>query len=287
MSKALITHGDTEPIGVYIIDNSRNLLTSLTNIKMRVRRLSDDYHLDWSDSTFKAAPNQLLMPLTEVDASLSPGEYHLDTAPHVDGFNTGAIANALSADSYFLTVIQDGAPQNAGNIPFHGEIQTGGWVENIDEPISDQATPDEVRALIREYGLDHLVSVNPGVVPAASGTYIRQIIDKLNALGASSFYSVYQNWAYSPSADVLTGQVWVETNNLILDTPTNASVTWYNVDGIALFTITDNAADAQGFFKVQRANPGLTANSAYYAIATVTVPSVGDLKGGKGTFTIG
>ena len=287
MSKAHIAHGATEPIGVIIIDNSRNLLPGLSNIKMRVRRLSDDYHLDWSDSTFKATPNQLLMPLVEVDAAYSQGEYHLDTAPHVDGFNTSAIANALSADSYFLTVVQDGAPQTAGNLPFHGEIETGGWVEKIDEPISDQATPDEVRSLIREFGLDHLVSVNPGIVPAASGTYIRQIMDKLNTLEGTSAYYVYQNWAYSPSQDVLTGQIWIESNNLILDTPTATSVAWYNVDGSVMFTVDDSSPDAQGFFKVQKSAPGLEANKAYYAIATVTVPSVGDLKGGKGTFTIG
>lgn len=287
MSKVQITHGDTEPIGVYIVDSSRNLLTGLTNIKMRVRRLSDDYHLDWSDSTFKASPSQALVALTEIDGTNSPGEYHLDTAPHVDGFNTGAIANALSADSYFLTVIQDGAPQNAGNTPFHGEIATGGWVENIDEAISDQATPDEIRSLIREFGLDHLVSVNPGIVPAASGTYIRQIIDKLNTLEGSTVYYVYQNWAYAPSTDVLTGQIWVESNNLILDTPTATLVNWYNVDGSSMFTLADSSPDAQGFFKVQKSAPGLEANSAYYAVATVTVPSVGDLKGGKGTFTIG
>lgn len=287
MSKAQIAHGDTEPVGVYVIDASRNLLTGLTNLKLRVRRLSDDYHLDWSDSTFKAAPNQLLMALSEVDGTYSPGEYQLDSAPHIDGFNTGAIANALSADSYFLTVIQDGTPQNAGNLPFHGEIETGGWVENIDEPISNQATPDEVRSLIREFGLDHLVSVNPGIVPAASGTYIRQIIDKLNTLEGTSSYYVYQNWAYSPSADVLTGQIWVESNNLILSTPTAAAVVWYNVDGSSMFSVADSTPDAQGFFKVQKSAPGLEANSAYYAIATVTVPGAGDLKGGKGTFTIG
>lgn len=288
MPKVRIRQGETEPVALPpVMDNSKNLLTDLTNLKLRVRRLSDDYYLDWSDGTFKASPNQLLITLKEIDKTNSPGEYQLDTAPHVDGFNTAAIANPLSEDTYFLTVIQDGSPQNAGNVPFHGEIATGGWIDYIDEPISSQASVDEIRTLLRDFGLDHLVSVNPGIVPAASGTYIRQIIDKLNTLEATNIYTVQQNWAYSPATDVLTGQIWVETNNLIVDTSTNVSVTWYNVDGAALFTVTDTSPDTQGFFKVVKDSPGLETNAAYYAIATVTVTGVGDLKGGKGTFTIG
>ena len=118
-----------EPIGGVVLSAAGAPLTGLTNIKARVRRTSDGWFLDWDDNVFKAPAiaAQLLLPLAELDATYQPGFYHLDTAPHTGGFHLDVIVNKVAGDCYQFEVIQDGAPQTAGNVPQLGEIRETGW----------------------------------------------------------------------------------------------------------------------------------------------------------------
>lgn len=99
-------------------------------------------------------------------------------------------------------------------------------------------------------------------------------------------YTVLQSYSYNPETGLLTGLAWVEHADLVLPTPTSASISWYNADGNLLFTVTDAAPDAQGFFKVSRTIT-LSSNLSYYAVAQIVVPGVGTVSGGKGIFTVG
>lgn len=113
---------NTEPI----VDRyTGDFLTGLTNVKAKIRRISDDLMLDWSDYTFKAAGSvtQKLLTFTEVDATNFPGEYMVD-------FNTASITNPNSDDIYQVTVIEDGT-EDAANLPQTGEIRVGDWVDSI------------------------------------------------------------------------------------------------------------------------------------------------------------
>lgn len=131
-SSVRIKTGEKEPIVVLIVDQDGNPLTGLTDIKIRVRRGSDGFYLDWSDNTFKATPAQLLVALEQISAVLSPGEYQLNTVIHVDGFDTSTFVQLVDEEQYFVTAVQDGA-DTASNVPQIGEIKVGGFVDDIVE----------------------------------------------------------------------------------------------------------------------------------------------------------
>lgn len=285
MSTVRIQTGATEPIEVLIVDAFRQPLVGLTNVKVKIRRLSDNLFFDWSTNGFSASPAQLLQTLVEVDAVRFPGEYRLDSFPHVKGFNTGAIVNQVADDTYRVTVVQDGTPQSAANVPQIGEIKEGDFVDWLDQAISDNASPAEVKAELVALGLDHLVSVNPGIVPPGAGTYIRQILDRLNS---QATHSLEMSFAYNPLTDTLTGNVWLESANLVVTSPGSLALTLFDEDGAAVLgPLAAAGADAQGVFKVQVTPTGLAKNRAYYAEATVTLPSSAVVTGAKGMFTIG
>jgi hypothetical protein len=282
-----IQTGATEPIEVIAVDALNQRLVGLTDLKVQVRRVSNDWLLDWADSTFRASPVQPLQVLQPIDPTLAPGEYRLNSAPHIRGLNTDELNGTIDDETYRITVIQDAAIQTAANFPQIGEIKVGDWVDYIDQAISENTTEDEVRAIIREFGLDHLVSVNPGVVPPAAGTYIRQLLDRVDAiqLTLDSAYSLQQSYSYNQGADALTGQVWLESSNLVVATPTSCTVTWYQADGIPVWTEAGTGPDAQGVFKIQKVGPSLSPAQSYYAIATVIV-SGNTVTGAKGIFTV-
>lgn len=267
-----------------VVDGDGDPITGLADVKVKVRRLSDNWHFDWSDQTFRANPALLLHHLVEIDSLRSPGEYHLDTAPHNKGFNTSAITNKVANDTYVATVIQDGGT-DAENLPAIGEIKEGQFVDNIDQLISDNASPAEVLQALRDFGLDHLVSVNPGVVPPAAGTYIRQILDRLSGL---TTHALEMSFSYDPTSDTFTGNVWLESANLVVVNSGAIQVDVYDEDRALQFSMSAAAPDAGGVFKVSRTPTGLVKNRSYYAEAEVTLPAGGGtVRGIKGMFTVG
>lgn len=289
MTTVRIQTGDIEPVEVLAIDSSRVRLTGLTNLKVKVRRQSDSNLFDWSTNEFVASPVLFLQDLEEVDPVNFPGEYRLNATPHIRGFNTSSVVNPVVDDIYFVTVEQVGSPQTAIGAPWRGEIKVGSFVDNIDEPISDQATPSEVSAEVKAcmqfYGLDHLVSVNPGIVPPAANTYIRQILD--NQAAAATVYTVLQTYSYNATSDTLEGIIWLESGNLVFNDPSLAgcTVSWYDAAGSLQFSMSDATPDSQGFYRVSQATPGLGSDSIYYAVAEVVITGTGTVSGGKGNFT--
>jgi hypothetical protein len=131
-SSVRIKTGEKEPIVVLIVDQYGDPLTGLSDIKIKVRRGSDGFYLDWSDNTFKAVPTQLLVALEEISATYSPGEYQLNTVTHVDGLDTSTFPHLVPEEQYFVTAVQDGAT-TAVNVPQIGEIKVGGFVDDIVE----------------------------------------------------------------------------------------------------------------------------------------------------------
>jgi len=129
MSVVGIQHGRVEPIIVAVIDLSGQPLGGKSDIKIRIRRQSDNNYFDWNDNTFKlgASVLQLLQALEEVDALLSPGEYKLNSISHVNGFSTSLITNPNNDDIYFVTAVQDGGG-DAANMPQYGELRVGTFV---------------------------------------------------------------------------------------------------------------------------------------------------------------
>lgn len=131
-SSVRIKTGAKEPIVVLIVDQNGDELTGLVDIKIKIRRGSDGFYLDWSDNNFKAFPTQLLEALAEVSSVLSPGEYYLNTATHVEGFDTSTFVQLVDEEQYFVTAVQDGG-SSAANVPQMGEIKVGGFVDDIVE----------------------------------------------------------------------------------------------------------------------------------------------------------
>jgi hypothetical protein len=123
-ASSVITQGEKEPVAVLVVDEYGNTLTGKTDIKIFVRRTSDNFYYDWTDDTFKvgASVAQLHQPLIEVSAAFSPGQYILSTVGHVDGFDTATIVNPNSDDRYVITAIQDGGA-DANNVPLINELR--------------------------------------------------------------------------------------------------------------------------------------------------------------------
>jgi hypothetical protein len=132
MSTVRIQTGQKEPVLTIVLDSSGDLLINKTDIKLRIRRLSDGYYLDWSDNIFKTGASvvDMLVALEEISATYSPGEYRLNTTEHVKGFDPSSISNVVDNDVYFLISIQDGGT-DASNMPQTGSIKVGDYVDNI------------------------------------------------------------------------------------------------------------------------------------------------------------
>lgn len=240
MESVRVQSGATEPVEVLAVDSSRAGLVGLTNLKIRVRRLSDGKFLDWDDNVWKSTGIvQLLETLTKVDDTNAPGRYQLATASHPNGLDF-SILSMPAADAVVVTALQDGSPQNAINFPQEGEIKVGDYVDHIDRAISSIAT--------------HVVLCTFG---------------------------------FNSTSGALEGLVWVESGNLILNSGALGACTvrWRDKDGVLLFTMVDTAPDAQGFYKVEKAAPGLVSGRVYYATAEVVITGFGTVSGGKGNFT--
>jgi hypothetical protein len=127
-----IQTGDTEPIVVLIVDSVGAPLAGLTDIVVRIRRISDGFYYDWSDDTFKTFGSVVTQDqaMSEVSAGASPGEYQLSTVGHVGGFNTSTISNPSPNDTYIVTARQD-TGITAANVPLIGEIKVGDFVDDI------------------------------------------------------------------------------------------------------------------------------------------------------------
>jgi hypothetical protein len=284
VSSVRIQTGDKEPIEVLIVDAARQTLTGLTNIKLRIRRTSDDFFFDWSDNAFKAPASvvTMLQLLAEVDAANAPGRYHLNKAGHIRGFDTSTIFNPTTDDTYEATVLQDGTPQSAANVPQVGEIKVGDFLDFIDAAISDAATPADVAQALVDIRLHQLVNTNPGAVQPSTGTYIKQLLDEVKLRPT---HLVLQGYGYDQINDRLEGLIWVEQGNLISSASTSCTVKWYDKDGTLLFTLVDAAPDSQGIFKVEKTTPGLAGDRVYYAIADVVVTGLGTVSGAKANIT--
>jgi hypothetical protein len=265
------------------IDANGAHVNGLTTLLVRVSRASDDFYFDWSDNTFRSLPLSVDKALVQVDVSLSPGEYKLNTAAHVNGFDTSRITNAIAEDVYRFTANEIGTTLCA-NMPQFAELRVGGFVDFVDEAISYQASPAEVRNELVNMRLNQLVQVNPGATPPTTNTFIWQL---LNAVNARATHQIFQSYAYDPIADIVSGQVWVESANLMVTAATSATVSFHATTGSSMFTVACVGPDPQGVFRFDRATPGFVANQSYYAVANVAVPSVGTITGAKGAFTIG
>ena len=129
-SSAQIASGEKEPIVATIVDSTGEPLPSLTDIKIQVRRNSDGYYLDWSDNLFKTSPTTMYQALTEISATNNKGQYKLNTATHVNGFDTATLTSPLPNEIYYFTLIQDGGI-TAANVPQMGELRVGGDLDII------------------------------------------------------------------------------------------------------------------------------------------------------------
>jgi len=116
-----ILGGDTERIQTSALkDGSLVAQTGLTTVLLSIQRVSDGQWYDFNDDTFKAAGwTTRQQQMSEVSASLAPGEYYHD-------FDTGAITNPTRDDTYMVRIDETGG--NAVNVPMHGEIKVDQWV---------------------------------------------------------------------------------------------------------------------------------------------------------------
>ena len=197
-SSSRIQSGATEPIEIIVVDTANAPITGLSDVAVTIRRVSDDRFFDWTSNAFSVAPAQLTQTLSEVSAANDPGRYALNTTPHLAGFNTSAITNAVADDTYALTVDQT-TLTNGANLPAVGEIKVGQFVDDVPEaqiqwqPTYEDQVPTEFRAKVwlRRGGLTVLSGLVQATLElrdrtgAAVGTF--PTVMSFDAHGAASF----------------------------------------------------------------------------------------------------
>jgi len=125
-----------EPVVVMVLGVNGEPLTSKTDIKLKIRRISDGRYFDWTDNTFKSAVFvvEMLTVLQEISSVYSPGEYFLNKTGHQNGFNVNSIVNPIYDDIYFIIADQDGGT-DAANLPQVGELKSGMFAVDDRYPI--------------------------------------------------------------------------------------------------------------------------------------------------------
>ena len=104
-----------EPIEVYATDANGDPITGMANLYAAVRRVSDNWWLDFSDMHFKPAGwVQRQQVMTEIDAILSPGFYTFT-------FNTTTF---LTPNTY--VIVSQQVPATVFFTTVTGELRIGG-----------------------------------------------------------------------------------------------------------------------------------------------------------------
>lgn len=157
---AYVETGGKEPIEVQIFNRfTGKPLTGKTDLKVRIRRHNDDLYFDWDDNSFKAYGSvvQLLQPLSEVNATQSPGIYRLSTVTHLRGLDTSQISGLSNSDSLEVTILQDGGSDAAG-LPIGFELKVGNFLDTILRIVALQK---------ENYYIDQMTYNTPGLMTSA------------------------------------------------------------------------------------------------------------------------
>lgn len=179
-----------EPIEVQLFDYAGIPLVGKTDIKVQVRRIRDDYYLDWSDDTLKlpASVIQRQITLEEVSSVYSPGLYRLNDWPHVNGLNLAAIINHGVDDIYDVTVVQVGGTDAIG-LPVGFELKVGALADKI------QGLPANVAdAVWNSMQTDHTLAGSFGL-----------LLQRIVALQKENYY--IDHMTYNTQGLMLTGRI--------------------------------------------------------------------------------
>lgn len=122
MTTVRIKTDDTEQLNA-TVTLLKTLQTGLSDVLLKIHRVSDDYIYDFNDDTFKASGwTSATQAMTEIDATNLPGQYKWD-------FDTSAITNATADDAYaFIVTCASG-----DNMPQRGEIKVGQYLDDVTE----------------------------------------------------------------------------------------------------------------------------------------------------------
>lgn len=131
MGSVTVKAGAVEPLTIAVRKASDGTpLTGSTNLRVSIRRTTDNRFLDFADGAFKTSGwTTRQATLTEIDSTNAAGWYEYVTGGGVHGIDTTGW-NAVPYDVAFEEVtstLAQGAPQ----IGF-GEIRVGGSIENLD-----------------------------------------------------------------------------------------------------------------------------------------------------------
>lgn len=120
MSSVRILAGETERIQTPSLkDGSLNAVTGSTTVVVAIQRVSDGFWYDFNDDVFKSVGwTTRQTQMTEVSATLAPGEYRYD-------FDTSIISTPTADDTYLIHIDETGGI--AINVPMSGEVKVDQW----------------------------------------------------------------------------------------------------------------------------------------------------------------
>ena len=105
---------------MYFLDSSGDPLTGLTDVYVKIMRLSDGYFYDWLDSLFKATVVNANKLLTEISAANHPGMYQVAGGIDTTGFS----------GAYHIIALQ--TPGSTAKIPTPEEMRVGGRADDLE-----------------------------------------------------------------------------------------------------------------------------------------------------------
>ena len=277
-----------EPIYTRVLDFRGNGLTGLNTIQVSIVRNTDNFYLDWSDNTFKTlfAVGQKYEQMSEVNAVGSPGLYNLDSVDHPNGLNLTQITNLDTVSELFIQVEDSTINSLACSLPAASTLRVGGILDNLDQPVSENVNESEVLQALESLGLNYLVNEDATSNPADGNSILGQICNKLEGVAG---YEVYQGFSYNRQSGLIEGVIWVEYQNKMLTQAelVDADLEVFDHNNNSVLQVSSITPSLNGFFKFT-APPStpLVSEKLYTSKATVDVLNVGEITGGKASFTL-
>lgn len=296
MSSVRVLAGDTERIQTPALkDGSLVAVTGSTTVVLSIQRQSDNFWYDFADDTFKSSGwTTRQQQMTEVSASLAPGEYRYD-------WDTSSITNVAADDTYLLRVDETGG--TVRNVPVTGEMKMDQWVADIRDAV--QAVDTRLPSDPADESLQQASHAQTQADIAALNDISAADVDTtLTAShGAGSWQTATEtnetevrfSVAYDDavSAEVLRVACWLVRAGTISSSPTAMSLTWYTQSGTSLFTRSDasgdvSGPDAQGVYLLETVAGVVTLSDdqAYYVEIAIT-DATGTVTTFRGTPTAG
>jgi hypothetical protein len=201
VSIAPVAPNTAEPLELLAVDTNGAALTGVTTLVARVRRRSDGFFYDWSDSTFKTAASVTTITgsLSEVSATYAPGLYSVSWP--------GAAAGGYDA------IITQSSGSTVANVPATIDLRIGQIAAPGDAMALTSGERTTVQALIVSDATPFLGARIDVAISSRSTLTAAQVDTQLSGVHGAGSWATATGFAVPgniPSAAANADAVWDE-----------------------------------------------------------------------------